>query len=78
MLKKGAIIVARWALEDSIPLVYLTDPTQLQHMQKGITFHYVVSYAFHESTHTDPGQNFPKRTFMRMVKKQVKRIRAGK
>lgn len=49
-----------------IPLVKLT-PTDLLAGKRGICGHVDVSQAWHQSTHTDPGPNFPWAEFMAEV-----------
>lgn len=73
MLKRSAFHVARWCKHYSIPARYM-GVAELRAGQKGITFHYTVTEAFHASTHTDPGPGFPKRYFLRQVKKYLKEM----
>jgi hypothetical protein len=49
--------------EHNIPPVWLT-VADLKAGKKGITSHNNISLAFRESSHTDPGPNYPESTFM--------------
>lgn len=73
-LKNGADVVASWVVKYGIPMKWVK-PAGLHNRTKGVVFHYEVSTAFHETTHTDPGRGFPKRTFKRMVRKELRRRR---
>lgn len=60
-------------------LAYDVDPhfrtvRQLKNGRHGVTTHNNISKAFHESTHWDPGV-WPRRYFMRMVRREMRRIR---
>jgi hypothetical protein len=69
MLRHTARLTAQLCLAYAVPVRFLT-ADQLRAGEHGITTHANVSKAFHESTHWDPGV-WPKRTFMREVRRQV-------
>lgn len=75
MLKRTARLTARLCLAYNIPLQFLT-PAELRAGKRGVTTHNNVSLAFGESTHWDPG-SWPRRKFMRMVRREAKRIQKG-
>lgn len=67
MLKgQAAPLVATLCATLSVPVRWLT-VEQLRAGWHGITSHNNVSLAFHQSTHTDPGGNFPVDVFMGWV-----------
>jgi hypothetical protein len=72
MLRRTAGLTAELCLAYGVPARFLS-PEQLVDGQHGITTHANVSKAFHESTHWDPGL-WPKRAFMREVRRQVAAI----
>jgi hypothetical protein len=57
-LKLSANLCADICKRHGIPVVFLS-PDDLKAGKRGITTHNNVSLAFHQSTHTDPGPNFP-------------------
>lgn len=65
-LRQAARQVARDAAKWGIPLRRLS-VDQVRGYQAGICGHVDISYAFHESDHTDPGTNFPWSEFLAMV-----------
>lgn len=67
MLLRAAKQAARDAKKYGIPVVKLT-PAQVKAGQKGFCGHHDITLAFGESTHTDPGPNFPWTTFLAMVR----------
>lgn len=68
MLKLSAGLFADLCRRYSIPVQYV-DAAGLLKGVKGITTHAQVNKAWHKSTHTDPGPNFPMNSFIGMVKK---------
>jgi hypothetical protein len=61
--KLTAEICERWA----IPLQWLTVEQVKDGETRGICGHVDVTEAFHLSTHTDPGKNFPKDRYVELV-----------
>lgn len=59
MLKLVARLVAFEARKWSIPLAWLT-VAELKAGGRGLCTHVDVTQAFHQTTHTDPGPNYPK------------------
>lgn len=76
MLKRTAALTAGLCLAYDLPVMFLTTE-DLRAGRKGITTHNYVSKAFGQSSHWDPGF-WPKRRFMAMVRREVKRLEAGK
>lgn len=72
MLRKAVDLVARLCLAYNVPTAYL-DVEELRAGKRGITTHNNVSDAWRESDHWDPGA-WPKRSFMRRVRRKVKRL----
>lgn len=70
MLRLAARLVANLALAYDVPIQKL-GPRDLVGGLRGICGHVDVSNAFHESTHTDPGDGFPWGRFMRLVREQA-------
>lgn len=58
MLKLGAELTAHLCKRFNIPVKFL-DAAALKRGERGITTHAQVTLAWHKSTHTDPGPNFP-------------------
>lgn len=59
MIERSAAAVALWCKAYSIPPVRLTVAQVKDGKTKGLCGHVDVTNAFHQSTHTDPGPNFP-------------------
>lgn len=59
----AADLVERWR----IPVGYV-GPAELVAGHRGITTHAAVSTAFHRSTHTDPGPNFPMGAYLNSIR----------
>jgi hypothetical protein len=74
MIDRCAFKVAEWCAKFDIPAVWLSvadlvaAPGFPQPSPKGITSHANVTAAFGQSTHTDPGPNYPYDLFMAKVK----------
>lgn len=66
---QAAPLVRGLAAKHDVPLRWLT-VEQVVAGWHGITSHNNVSLAFHQSTHTDPGGNFPIDQFMAWVKQE--------
>lgn len=73
MLERTAKLTAQLCLAYDVPAVYV-DAAGLRAGRRGITTHNEVSTAFEQSTHWDPGV-WPRRSFVRMVRAEVKRLR---
>lgn len=73
MLERAAILTAQLCLAYNIPATFL-GVRRLRARRKGITTHAMVSRAWGQSDHWDPGA-WPKRRFMRKVRRHVRRIR---
>lgn len=58
MLARSVALVAELCAKYGIPPVFV-DAAGLARGDHGITTHVCVTNAFHKSTHTDPGPNFP-------------------
>lgn len=67
MLRLSTRLVRELCNKYDIPKVFLS-PADLRAGRRGITTHANVSKAFGQSTHTDPGPNFPVDHYMAMVK----------
>lgn len=65
-LTRGADLVADICKRHSIP-TQLVDVAGLIHGRRGITTHAFVAQAFHKTTHTDPGKDFPLAWFINRV-----------
>lgn len=76
MLERAARLVAELCLAYDVPPYYV-GIIRLKAGAHGVTTHNNVSKAFGQSTHWDPG-TWPRRRFMRMVRAEVKAIKAGK
>lgn len=72
-LRRVAYHVAQWCKRYSIPpvLLHAADLRRLGETGPGITYHAAVTEAFHQSTHTDPGPNYPWDVFMRYVHEYI-------
>lgn len=66
MVLRAARLAADVCLRHNIPAVKI-GPMQLVAGQSGISGHVDVSNAWHETTHTDPGPNFPWAEFIQAV-----------
>lgn len=66
MLKRSAKLTAYLCKKWDIPIKYI-DRDGLKHGEKGITVHNEVSKAFKESTHYDPGPNFPMDLYIQWI-----------
>lgn len=75
MLERAAELTAQLAVAYGVPTSYCS-ARQLRAGAHGITTHHEVSLAFGESTHWDPG-SWPRRRFMRKVRKYARQIRKG-
>lgn len=80
MLTRAAALVADICKRNNIPTVYV-DHTALLQGAHGITTHFEVSQAWHQSDHTDPGSGFPIAHFLDLVRgpaaAAVRRTSAG-
>lgn len=76
MLHHAARLVARLCLAYNVPVVKLT-ADQVKAEQRGICGHVDVSDAFGESTHWDPGPEFPWDDFIGMVQRRVTRLKGA-
>lgn len=70
MLRRAAKQVARDCRKWGIPARKLS-VRQVSNGDKGICGHYDITLAFGQSTHTDPGVNFPWDRFIAMVKAEL-------
>lgn len=75
MLARTARLTAELCLAYDVP-PYFVNAKGLKAGKRGVTTHAQVSAAFHLSTHWDPGW-WPRLTFMRMVRAEVAKIKAG-
>jgi len=75
MERRTARLVAELCLAYNIPPRYVGKLALLAGL-KGVTTHSVMSSTYHKSTHWDPGA-WRRFRFMRRVRRQVKRIKAG-
>lgn len=67
MLERTAYKVAKWCWRYAIPVRWLSDKQLANGTAHGLTTHAQVSRVFKKSDHTDPGPNFPRRHFLRLV-----------
>lgn len=67
MLHRAAALFAQKARERSIPIRFC-DAAALVRGEPGITTHWEVSKAFHATSHTDPGVNFPMAHFLDLIR----------
>lgn len=72
MLNRTARLVAQLCLAYDVPIEFRTE-VQLRAGARGITTHNLVSRAFGQSSHWDPGA-WPRRRFMRKVRREVRRL----
>lgn len=77
MLALAAPLVARLCLAYDVPITRLS-VADLKAKKHGICGHVDVSNAFHETTHTDPGNGFPWDAFMKQVKEAAMEIQSGR
>jgi N-acetylmuramoyl-L-alanine amidase CwlA len=75
LMANAARLVATLCLAYSIRPWYVPWPA-LRLGVKGVTTHWQMTQAFHQSTHTDPGA-WPRKAFMRAVRAEIKKIRAA-
>lgn len=73
MLARAAELTARLCLAYDIPEIRVT-PSALVAGKHGICGHVDMTNAFHQSTHTDPGPDFPWTDFIHQVKAASARI----
>lgn len=66
MLRLSARAVARWCRQYDLPAVWLS-PADLRAGKRGITSHFNVSQAWHQTTHTD-GKGFPVEKYLALVR----------
>lgn len=71
-LKRGAWQVAAWCRAYNIPARWLTNQELDEGEDKGIVTHAQVSQVFGMSDHSDPGKNFPRGYFMRLVRRRIR------
>lgn len=76
MLARAATLVAELCLAYDIPDVRI-QPSGLVAGKHGICGHVDMSNAFHASTHTDPGPDFPWTEFIHQVKAEISRLKKG-
>jgi hypothetical protein len=74
VLALAADATAQYCLKYDLPAIKLTNE-ELAAGKKGIVGHNQVSQVYKQSTHTDPGPNFPWYLFIGMVA-EIKRLRA--
>src|SRR6266487_1706568 len=74
MLHRSAYKAASRCKKFNIPVVWL-DVEAVRKRLPGVTSHRNVSYAFHETDHTDPGLGFPYKYWMGLVKLYRKAMR---
>lgn len=66
-IARCAVLLAAKATQYGLPVEYL-DVAAVKAGRKGITTHRVISEAYKQSTHTDPGPNFPMARLIELVK----------
>lgn len=76
MFARAARLVAELCLAYDVPPFYV-GASALKRGRRGVTTHAQVSQAFHQSDHWDPGA-WPRLAFMFEVRRQIRRIKAGK
>lgn len=74
MLERTARLTARLCLAYDVPIEFVT-AAGLRAGKRGITTHHLVSKAWNQSTHWDPGW-WPRRKFMRLVRARARELRA--
>lgn len=75
MLERTAQLTAQLCLAYDVP-AWFRWSWQLRLGMRGVTTHNMVSKAWHQSSHWDPGA-WPRRKFMRRVRAHVRRIKRG-
>jgi N-acetyl-anhydromuramyl-L-alanine amidase AmpD len=70
MLQRAAKQCAKDAKKWNIPVRHVT-VSQLKDGEKGFCSHHDITLAFRQSTHTDPGPNFPWTRFLTMVQNEM-------
>ena len=70
MLRLSAKAAADVAMRHAIPTVWLSVEDVLAG-KKGFCGHHEISLAYHKSTHTDPGPNFPREQYLDMVRDEI-------
>lgn len=73
MLNRAAKLTAQLCLANNVPVIKL-HPYDLRLGRRGICGHVDVSLAFHETTHTDPGPDFPWDEFIARVHTWVTKL----
>lgn len=76
MLALSAKLAADLCTKYQIPIRHLS-AADLLRGERGITGHADVTQAYHRSTHTDPGGDFPWDTYLALVKAQRSRLAAS-
>ena len=76
LLKRAARLVAELCLAYDVP-PWFRDAAALKKGKRGVTTHAMVSDAWGQTDHWDPGM-WPRRRFMREVRRQVRAIKRGK
>jgi N-acetyl-anhydromuramyl-L-alanine amidase AmpD len=74
MLGRSAKLTAGLCKRYKIPVRWMT-AKGLQAGLRGITGHADVTAAYHRSTHTDPGPNFPKQLYLEIVRSELANLR---
>lgn len=67
MLTLSAKLTAELCQKYNLPVTFLS-PADLKAGKRGITTHANVSQAWHQTTHTDPGPNFPIDWYLKQVR----------
>lgn len=70
IMTNAAEVVAGWVSAWGIPVQHLS-VDQIMAGQKGIVGHIDVTYAYHQSDHTDPGTGFPWDVFLGLVNQKL-------
>lgn len=70
ILAIGADVAAQYCIKYDIPPIHLTDE-QLSKGMRGLVGHVQCSNVWHESTHQDPGPNFPWDRYLTYVKASI-------
>ena len=78
---KALVIAAKRMAVDAekygIPAKFI-DREQLKAGARGITTHREISFAWHDSTHEDPGPDFPMAVFVVLVSQEIRALRKAK
>lgn len=74
MLARSAKLTAQLCVRHRIPIKWLS-VMDLKTGRAGITSHANISAAFHKSSHTDPGPNFPVARYLQLVRVAVEALR---